>query len=152
MRPELADTLSFLHGLSERAGVAPVLFGTSVLEILGIGDFRAADLDVIVGTGEARALAAVVGVDPGGEGGNDKFRSVLHLHLGGAPLVVDVMAGMSIRTVDGWQLYEAREIIEIEAAGRRFRAVSLADLKRFYRLAGRVKDRAKIAALDATFV
>ncbi len=152
MRPELADTLSFLHGLSERAGIAPVLFGTSVLEILGIGDFHAADLDVIVDADEARALAAVAGIDPGGEGGNDKFRSLLHLHLDGGPLVVDVMAGMSIRTADGWQLYEVRQTMAVEAAGRRFRAVSLADLKRFYQLAGRAKDRAKIAALDAAFV
>lgn len=152
MRPELADTLSFLHGLSERAGVAPVLFGTSVLEILGIGDFQAADLDVIVDADEARALAAVAGIDPGGEGGNDKFRSLLHLHLDGAPLVVDVMAGMSIRTADGWTPYEVGETVEVEAAGRRFLAVSLADLKRFYRLAGRAKDSAKIAALDAALV
>lgn len=152
MRPELADTLSFLHVLSERAGVVPVLFGTSVLEILGIGDFHAADLDVIVDADGARALAAAAGIDPGGEGGNDKFRSLLHLHLGGAPLVIDVMAGMSIRTADGWTLYEVGETMEVEVADKRFRAVSLVDLKRFYRLAGRAKDRAKIAALDAAFV
>lgn len=148
MRSELTETLSFLHALSRQAGIAPVLFGTAVLEILGIGDFHAADVDVIVDAEQARALASAAGVDPGGESGNDKFRSVVHLHLAGAPLVIDVMAGMSIRTVDGWQLYEVSETMEIEAAGRRFHAVSLADLKRFYRLAGRAKDEAKIAALD----
>lgn len=148
MRPELTETLSFLHALCKRAGVVPVLFGTAVLEILGIGDFHAADIDVIVDAEQARALASAAGVDPGGEGGNDKFRSTVHLHLAGAPLVIDVMAGMSIHAADGWELYELRETVEIEADGRRFHAVSLADLKRFYRLAGRAKDRAKIAALD----
>lgn len=148
MRPELADTLSFLHALSKRAGVEPVLFGTSVLEVLGIGNFQAADVDVIVDAEQAKALASAAGVDPGGEGGNDKFRSIVHLHLGGAPLVIDVMAGMSIHSADGWALYELRETVEIGAVGGRFHATSLADLKRFYRLAGRAKDRAKIAALD----
>ena len=148
MRPALVETLIFLDRLADRAGVAPVLFGTVVLELKGIGDFAAADLDVIVLAEEATALAAAAGIDPGGEGGNDKFRSMVHLHLSGAPLVVDVMAGMSIRTTDGWVLYEMGEAVEIEAVGKRFRTVSLADLRRFYRLAGRAKDVAKIAALD----
>ncbi|PIP00955.1 hypothetical protein [Pleomorphomonas carboxyditropha] len=149
MRPELAETLAFLHRLAKRAGVAPLLFGTAVLELRGIGDFRAGDLDVIVDADEARRLAAAAGVDPGGESGNDTFRSLVHLHLDGAPLVIDVMAGMSIRTAGGWRLYEVEETAEIDVGGRRFRAASLADLGRFYRLAARAKDDAKIAALDA---
>lgn len=148
MRPALVETLVFLDRLANQAGVAPVLFGTVVLELKGIGDFAAADLDVIIHTEEAKALAAVAGIDPGGEGGNDKFRSLMHLHLDGAPLVIDVMADVSVHTADGWVLYEMGETVEIEAVGKRFRAVSLADLKRFYRLAGRAKDEAKIAALD----
>ncbi|CAI9401649.1 hypothetical protein ANOBCDAF_00742 [Pleomorphomonas sp. T1.2MG-36] len=149
MRPELSETLAFLAGIAERAGVEPVLFGTGVLELRGIGDFHATDLDVILGVEEARAMAAAAGVDPGEESGNDRFRSRVHVHLGGAPLVIDVMADMSIRAPDGWVLYELAEIADIDAVGRRFRAASLADLRRFYRLAGRAKDAAKIAALDA---
>lgn len=149
MRPELVQTLVFLAGVAERAGVTPVLFGTGVLELRGIGDFRATDLDVILGVEEARAMAAAAGLDPGEESGNDRFRSRVHVHLGGAPLVIDVMADMSIRTSEGWLLYELAEIDDIEAAGRRFRAASLGDLRRFYRLAGRDKDASKIAALDA---
>ncbi|WP_370673648.1 hypothetical protein [Pleomorphomonas sp. PLEO] len=147
MRAALAETLAFLHALAQRAGVAPVLFGTAVLELRGIGDFRAADLDVIVGAEEAKALAAAFGIDPGGEGGNDRFRSRVHLHLEGAPLVIDVMADMSIGTADGWMLYEIGEAQEIEVDGRQFRVASATDLRRFYSLAGRAKDDAKIAAL-----
>lgn len=149
IRPALAETLLLLDRLAGRAGVEPVLFGTALLELQSIDDFRAADLDVIVDEEGATALAAVAGVEPDGEGGNDRFRSRVHLHLKGAPLVIDVMAAMSIATADGWVLYEPRRTVEIEAAGRRFRAVSLEDLGRFYRLAGRDKDRAKIAALEA---
>lgn len=149
MRSELAETLAFLHALAERAGVRPILFGTSVLELLNIGDFRAADVDVIASPEEARALAAVAGMEPGGESGNDRFRSKLHLHIEGAPLVIDVMADMSVRTAEGWTLYQLSETVDVEAGGGRFRAASLADLRRFYRLAGRAKDDAKIAALDA---
>jgi len=149
MRPALAETLAFLDRLADRAGVAPVLFGTVVLELKGVGDFSAADLDVIVREEEAQSLVAAAGVGPGGEGGNDRFRSLLHLHLGGAPLTIDVMAGMSVRTADGWVLYDVEETEEIEACGKRFRSASLADLRRFYRLAGRAKDVDKIAALDA---
>lgn len=149
MRPELVQTLVFLAGIAERAGVTPVLFGTGVLELRGIGDFRATDLDVILGVEEARAMAAAAGIDSGEESGNDRFRSRVHVHLGGAPLVIDVMADMSIRTSEGWLLYELAEIDDIEAVGRRFRAASLGDLRRFYRLAGRDKDASKIAALDA---
>lgn len=150
MRPELAETLAFLVDVSKRAGVAPVLFGTAVLELQGIGDFMASDVDVIVGEEEARAMAAAAGVDPGGESGNDRFRSRVHLHLEGAPLVIDVMAEMSIHTAEGWRLYEVSEAVEIAAVGRRFRVASPADLRRFYRLAGRAKDAGKIAALDAS--
>lgn len=149
MRSELVQTLVFLAGVAERAGVTPVLFGTGVLELRGIGDFRATDLDVILGVEEARAMAAAAGIDPGEESGNDRFRSRVHVHLSGAPLVIDVMADMSIRTSEGWLLYELAEIDDIEAVGRRFRAASLGDLRRFYRLAGRDKDAAKIVALDA---
>lgn len=149
MRPELAETLALLAALSERAGVEPVVFGTAVLELQGIGDFLATDLDVIVSEEEARAMAAAAGVDPGGESGNDQFRSRVHLHLEGAPLVIDVMAEMSIRTAGGWLLYELGETERIEVGSRRFRVTSLVDLGRFYRLAGRVKDAGKIAALDA---
>lgn len=149
MRPELVQTLALLAGIAERAGVTPVLFGTGVLELRGIGDFRATDLDVILGVEEARAMAAAAGIDPGEESGNDRFRSRVHVHLSGAPLVIDVMADMSIRTSEGWLLYELAEIDDVEAVGRRFRAASLGDLRRFYRLAGRDKDAAKIAALDA---
>ena len=94
-------------------------------------------------------MAAAAGIDPGEESGNDRFRSRVHVHLSGAPLVIDVMADMSIRTSEGWMLYELAKIDDIEAVGRRFRSASLADLGRFYRLAGRAKDAAKIAALDA---
>ena len=149
MRSELVQTLVFLAGVAERTGVTPVLFGTGVLELRGIGDFRATDLDVILGVEEARAMAAAAGIDPGEESGNDRFRSRVHVHLSGAPLVIDVMADMSIRTSEGWLLYELAEIDGVEAVGRRFRAASLGDLRRFYRLAGRDKDAAKIAALDA---
>ena len=149
MRPELVQTLALLAGIAERAGVTPVLFGTGVLELRGIGDFRATDLDVILGVEEARAMAAAAGIDPGEESGNDRFRSRVHVHLSGAPLVIDVMADMSIRTSEGWLLYELAEIDGVEAVGRRFRAASLGDLRRFYRLAGRDKDAAKIVALDA---
>lgn len=152
MRSALAETLAFLDRLADRAGVVPVLFGTVVLELRGIGDFSAADLDVIVRTEEAKALAAAAGIDPGGEGGNDKFRSLMHLHLDGAPLVIDVMAAMSVHAADGWVLYDVEETVEIEACGKRFRAASLADLRRFYQLAGRAKDVDKIAALDALLV
>lgn len=149
MRSELAQTLAFLAGIAGRVGVKPVLFGTGVLELRGIGDFHATDLDVILGVEEARAMAAAAGVAPGDESGNDRFRSRVHVHLSGAPLVIDVMADMSIRTSEGWMLYELAKIDDIEAVGRRFRSASLADLGRFYRLAGRAKDAAKIAALDA---
>ncbi len=149
MRPELAETLIFLDRLAERARVMPILFGTAVLELLGIGDFHAADLDVIIDAEGAMALAAAAGVEPGGESGNDRFRSRLHLHLAGAPLVIDVMAGMSVCAADGWSLFEVQETTGIETNGRPFRAALLADLRRFYRLAGRDKDRAKIVALDA---
>lgn len=149
IRPALAETLLLLDRLAGRAGVEPVLFGTALLELRGIGDFYAADLDVIVDADSATALAAAAGVEPDGEGGNDRFRSRVHLHLRGAPLRIGVMAAMSVATAEGWVLYEPRRTVEIEAAGRRFRAVSLEDLGRFYRLAGRDKDRAKIAALDA---
>jgi hypothetical protein len=59
------------------------------------------------------------------------------------------MAGMSVHTADGWVLYDVEETVEIEACGKRFRAASRADLRRFYLLAGRAKDVDKIAALDA---
>ena len=152
MRPELDETLAYLDGLAEQAGVTPVLFGTAVLELLGVGDFRANDLDVIVSPEEARKLAMAVGVDPGDESGNDKFRSIVHLHLDGAPLIVDVMAGMSIHVAGDWVRYEVDEVMDIQVAGRRVRMASLGDLRRFYRLAGRAKDAAKIAALDAALV
>jgi hypothetical protein len=149
MRPELAESLSHLQDLALRAKVEPVLFGTAVLELMGIGDFRATDLDVIVGMEEAVALAAAAGIDPGGEGGNDRFRSAVHLHVDTAPLVIDVMACMRVRTAESWVLYEPAETARIEVEGRQFCVVSLADLRRFYRLAGRAKDRPKIVALDA---
>lgn len=149
MRPELAESLSHLQRLALRAKVEPVLFGTAVLELMGIGDFRATDLDIIVGVEEAMALAAAAGIDPGGEGGNDRFRSAVHLHVDAAPLVIDVMAGMRVRAAGSWVPYEPAETVRIEVEGRQFRAVSLADLRRFYRLAGRVKDQPKLAALDA---
>lgn len=149
MRPELAESLSHLQDLALRAKVEPVLFGTAVLELMGIGDFRATDLDVIVGIDEAVALAAAAGIDPGGEGGNDRFRSAVHLHVDHAPLVIDVMACMRVRAAERWVLYEPAETVRIEVEGRQFCVVSLADLRRFYCLAGRAKDRPKIAALDA---
>ncbi|MCM5559969.1 hypothetical protein [Pleomorphomonas sp. JP5] len=149
MRPELAQSLAFLERLADNARAEPVLFGTAVLELLGIGGFQASDLDVIVSVDDAEALAAAAGVEPDGQGGNDRFRSRVHLHLDGAPLVIDIMAEMSIGSSDGWTPYDLREITEIAVDGRRFRAASLADLRRFYSLAGRTKDIAKIAALDA---
>ncbi len=149
MRPELSQSRAFLGHLAEEAQVEPILFGTAVLELLGIGGFQASDLDVIVSVEAAEVLAAVAGVEPDGEGGNDRFRSRVHFHLEGAPLVIDVMAAMNIGSSDGWTLYEVEEMIEIIANGRRVRAASLADLRRFYSLAGRPKDLAKIAAIDA---
>jgi len=149
LRPALVATLQHLHSLSTRAGISPVLFGTAVLELQGLGDFEATDLDVIVSVEEARALARAAGVDPGHGTGNDRFSSEVHLNLEGAPLVIDVMADMSIRGHAGWQLFEVGETAELDIAGHRFRVVSLYDLLRFYRLADRDKDRAKIAALVA---
>jgi hypothetical protein len=149
MRSELLDSLGYLGRLAARADVVPILFGTGVLEFHGIGDFRAADLDVIIDVDGARALAGAAGVDAGGASGNDRFRSRVHLHLDGAPLIIDVMAEMEVATAQGWTLYEVRETVEMEANGCKFRAASLDDLRRFYGLAGREKDRAKIVLLDA---
>lgn len=149
MRPELLETLVHLRRFAGRAEISPVLFGAAVLELCGIGDFRASDVDVIVETGEGRALAAMAGIDLAGVGESDRFRSVVHFHLDGAPLAIDVMAGMSILTTDGWLPYLVEETLELEIDGSLFRAVSLTDLTRFYRLARRAKDEAKISALEA---
>lgn len=149
MRSEMIDTLVHLDEVARRAGVSPILFGTAVLELCGIGAFQASDLDVIVDTKGGRALAAAAGItlDSGGIG--DRFRSSVHFHLGGAPLAIDVMADMSIFTGEGWVPYEVQHKAEISAAGRQFMTASLLDLKRFYCLARRAKDEAKIAALSA---
>jgi hypothetical protein len=149
LRPALAATLEHLHGLSSKAGVSPILFGTAVLELLGIGSFEATDLDVIATVPEARALAAAAGIEPDEASGNDRFSSEVHLNLEGAPLVIDVMAEMRVHTAEGWEFYEVGETSELSVAGQTFRAISLADLLRFYRLADRDKDEAKIAALAA---
>ncbi len=149
MRPELADTLAHLDEVARRAGVSPILFGTAVLELCGIGAFRASDLDVIVDTRGARALAAAAGITFKSGGGSDRFRSSVHFHLDGAPLAIDVMADMSISTGEGWVPYEVQNTVEIAADGHQFLTASLADLRRFYCLARRAKDEAKIAALEA---
>ncbi len=149
LRPALEDTLRHLQSLSSRAGISPILFGTAVLELSGIGSFEATDLDVITTAPEARALAAAAGIEPGEASGNERFSSEVHLSVEGAPLVIDVMAEMRIRTTEGWVLYEAGETSELNVAGQIFRAVSLPDLLRFYSLADRDKDAAKIAALAA---
>ncbi|MCM5552515.1 hypothetical protein [Pleomorphomonas sp. NRK KF1] len=149
MRSELSQSLAFLGHLAEEARIEPIVFGSTVLELLGIGRFQASDLDVIVSVDAAEALAAVAGVEPDGKGGNDRLRSRVRLRLEGAPLVIDVMAEMNIGSPDGWTLYEVAESVEIVSDGRRVRAASLADLRRFYSLAGRPKDFAKIAAIDA---
>lgn len=149
MRTELLETIAYLDRLAKFAGVSPILFGTTVLELQGIGDFRAADLDVIVEAKHGRALAAVAGIELDEAGGNDRFRSIVHFHLDGAPLTIDVMADMSILTIEGWIPYQVEETEEMEIGAGRFRVASLADLMRFYRLARRPKDDAKIAALRA---
>lgn len=149
LRPALSATLEHLHSLSTKAGVSPMLFGTAILELRGIGSFDATDLDVIATAEEARALATAADIEPGEASGNDRFSSEVHLNLQGAPLVIDVMAEMRVHTAEGWVLFEVTKTGELIVAGQTFRSVSLADLLRFYRIAGREKDAAKMAALAA---
>lgn len=148
MRSELADTLAHLDEVVRRADVSPILFGTAVLELCGIGAFQASDLDVIVDAKGGGALAAAAGITLESGGSNERFRSSVHFHLDGAPLVIDVMAEMSISTGEGWVPYQVQNKVAITVDGRQFLMASLVDLKRFYCLARRAKDEAKIAALE----
>ncbi len=123
------------------------IIGSAAVALHG-GDVTVADVDVLLGEDDARALLPALGMKAVAGEGTALFRSAVFARWTATPLTVEFMAGFHFRAGDGWRMVVpvTRERVDVDGAALFVpgRAELMAMLAGF----GRPKDRERIKALS----
>lgn len=109
-----------------------------------------ADVDVLLGQGDAPLVLARLGITPGSDGGDGRFRSAVFVRWSGAGAPVDLMAGFEVRDDDGaWRAVTPRTRVHFLVDGVSVFAPDVAELASLLGRFGRPKDLARRALLES---
>ena len=127
-----------------------VLIGSAAARLIG-ADVTVADVDVLTSVHDAESLIVhwqshLDGIHA--PDGSDRFRSrFARFHFAGLP--VEVMGGLELSGIDGWQPVQVREIVTVSCVDMAVPVPSLAEQIRVLESFGRPKDQKRAGLLRA---
>lgn len=115
------------------------LVGGAAVALQGLA-IEIADIDVLLSQRDLRQILAGLNVACNEDTVIDRIRSDIWGRWTALPLSVDLMAGLQVRTGDGWTRVEPTTRVAIAVGGRALYAPSRPELMGICRLFGRPKD------------
>jgi hypothetical protein len=143
----LAEGLRVVAALSPRLQDPWWLIGSAAMALAGVEGLDVADIDLLVSERDAAAALAAWDTPREPPGGNDRFRSAIYGRRPGE-LVIEVMAGLEVRTAAGWTAVRPRTRRAVLWEGRPLYVPETAELIEICRLFGRPKDLERARALE----
>jgi hypothetical protein len=107
-----------------------------------------ADVDLLCGEADARAVLAAPGLPAAPGGGSELFRSAVFGTIGAA-LPIEVMGGLALRSGKGWSRVTLATREPVRVGGATLWVPSRGELVALLRRFGRDKDLARAALLEA---
>ena len=124
------------------------VFGGAAMALLGL-DIETPDVDVLVADTDALPLIEALGGRLNPTGGPGQFRSRIFGSAGGAPLPIEVMAGLEVLGGGCWRAVLPRTRVTIPWGRAHLFVPSLEEQAAICRLFGRSKDMSRAAGLEA---
>jgi hypothetical protein len=146
LSPEVVETLARVAQEMTMAQGRWWLIGGVACALHGLA-IEVADIDVIMSARDAECILSGLRIAPEESSGTDRFRSDVFGRWKGLPLQVDLMAGFTVRTRDGWIGIEPATREEIPIGGHSLYIPARRELVDILRLFGRPKDITRAQAL-----
>jgi hypothetical protein len=143
-----------VDGLREVAALSPSLqdpwwlIGSAAMALAGLEGLDVADIDLLVSERDAAAALSAWLIPPEPPGGNDRFCSLVYGRRPGA-LVIEVMAGLQVKTPRGWTAVRPQTRRPVGFGGAALYIPETPELIAICRLFGRPKDLERARALEA---
>lgn len=152
--PDLPDDLALALEELAAAATAPEprdpwwVFGGAAMALVGLGDWRVPDIDVLASPGEVRRLAAALGARLVSDPGEGRFRSRLYARTEGRPVSIELMAGLEVRCGGEWRPVSFASRLPLAVGNGAVYIPAVADQIAVARMFGRPKDLARADALE----
>jgi hypothetical protein len=127
------------------------VIGSAAVALHGADPGHVADIDLLTSAFGAHTLLAAAGARPDAASDHSRFRSAYGRWRPANGLAIEIMGGLQVNTVAGWQRVEPRTRVPVRcgAATLSLFIPGRGDLAAILRLFGRDKDLARAAALAA---
>lgn len=145
---KLEATLCRLAECAERCRDPWWVIGSAALALHGVAGLVIADVDVIASERDTLMLIERHGEILSRNGGDDRFRSALFGRIGGSPLPIEIMAGLSVRSRDGWSAVQPATRVGADLATGRVHMPDRMEMTSILRRFGRPKDLQRLALLE----
>ena len=149
---ELAATLDVLAAAATSLQNEWWVLGGAAMVLLGVGDLEVPDVDVLATEADALHLLEALGGERVREAPAGQFRSNVFGKAAGTPLVIEVMAGLEVRTGGGWTAVRPRTRVELPWGPRRLFVPDAAEQAVICRTFARPKDLTRADRLEALAV
>jgi hypothetical protein len=138
--PGLRETLARVADAAAGAAEPWWIIGSAAVALHGRAGEVREDVDVLTGPAGARRFLQGFGIEAAPGEASALFRSEVFGRWDGAPLAVEVMGGLHLRTGGGWQpvRIETRQAVNVE--GRTLYIPAAEELARLFTSFGRPKD------------
>lgn len=115
----LEETLLLMAALMEDARDPWWVIASAAVALHGVPDLQVGDVDVLASEQDLKDVLDRLGIEPRQGAPSERFASRLFATWTAAPLPVEFMAGMRLRTARGWQEVSpaTREIVRLKGRG-----------------------------------
>ena len=148
MTPALAETLVMVSEAASGARDPWWIIGSAAVVLHGRSIDHVKDVDLVMSAADGEAFLKRVGERPQSGKPNDRFRSLVFGTWSKPPTPVEVMAGFSLATPDGWHDVALSTREEVMIQGRPVYIPSAEELVRLLRSFGRAKDHSRADLLQ----
>jgi hypothetical protein len=145
--PDLEKTLAMIADVSA-AATEPWWIIASAAVVLHGANTTVADVDLLMGSTDARRILENLGVSSIPDTGHPQFRSKIFGTWREPPLPVEIFADFSLRAAKGWRSIRLETRERIEVAGRALFVPSKEELRSLLLSFGRAKDLERASLLD----
>lgn len=148
MTPALAETLAMVSEAASCARNPWWIIGSAAVVLHGRSIDHIKDVDLVMSAADGEEFLKRVGERPQSGKPNDRFRSLVFGTWTKPPIPVEVMAGFSVATPDGWRDVALSTREEVTVQGQRVYVPSVDELIRLLRTFGRAKDHSRADLLQ----
>ncbi|GIT90812.1 hypothetical protein JANAI62_12670 [Jannaschia pagri] len=149
MDKDLAVALRHLSAVMDPLDGPWAIFGGAAMVLWGGEPGPPRDVDVLTTVGVAEHLQRALDTPNVAGSGSGRFRSQRLLRPALGPVMVEVMAGLQVKTAEGWRDVPIPATSAVESAGTSVHVARRAELVAMFEAMGRPKDLRRVRLLRA---